>query len=129
MAIFGYATIIAQAQSNVSGARQCFLEYDACFVIASYYAQGSTNAVPIALTPNEVQWRIDDIVSGAQILGWTSLTPAPSNRVAINSNQNKMISLSRCSEDHQVLFKITDSGGDVNYSRCVFDLLRVAGVP
>jgi hypothetical protein len=129
MALFGYATVIATAQSAVQGAQACFLEYSACLITASYFANGSTDAVPIPLTPNTVAWRLDDIASGEQILGWTVLTPATSNQVAVNSTQNKMINLSRCSECHQALFKVQDSGGNVCYARCVFDLLRVPGVP
>lgn len=130
MSLFGYATVLASAQSPVQGTQSCFLEYSACLVEASYFAQGSTLAVPVPLTPSALSYRVDDICSGANIVPWTAINaPAPTSQITVSSTQNAMISLTACSETHQVLLKITDGGPNVSYARCLFDLLRVPGVP
>lgn len=134
--VFGYATIQAQSQtpeglvSGANPAQPAFLEVaitfadSACLVTASFF--DTTNA---PLVPTALSYRIDDIASGAQILGWTTVTPGSSVQALVTSAQNALISLSRNHETHQVLFSVTDpSGNGPFYARCLFDLLRIPGV-
>src|SRR6185312_124103 len=127
---YGSSTISAQSQTpeglvaGANPAQPAFLEYSACFVNASFV--DSTSA-PMA--PRYLQYRIDDVTSGNQILPWTSLNPAASLQIAITSAQNALISGTRSHETHQVLLKITDaSGNGPFYARCVYDLISVPGV-
>src|SRR6185437_6826685 len=127
---YGSATISAQSQTpeglvaGANPAQPAFLEYSACFVNASFV--DSTNA---PLAPHLLQYRIDDITSGEQILPWTSLTPASSLQIAITSAQNALISGTRSHETHQVLLAIMDpSGNGPFYARCLYDLISIPGV-
>jgi hypothetical protein len=125
--VFGSATVWAQSQTSegtVSGAnpaQPAFLAGSACLVNASFV---DTTDAP--LIPSALQYRIDDVVSGAEILGWTTVTPAAAVQVTVSATQNAMVSNSACSETHQVAFAITDpSGNGPFYARCLFDLLRI----
>ena len=68
---------------------------------------------------------LDDLLSETNILSWTAIAPAAMNQVTVTSAQNQMVSLTRDSEEHQVLFQVTDGYGDVNYGRVIFNLVRV----
>lgn len=120
---FGHCTVDALSQNGLPVARPCYIEESACFVIASYFDNTGT-----AFVPNAVQYRIDDVVSGANILPWTSIVPGITNEVVITSAQNAMINNSRSSESHQVLFQVTDGFGNVTYADVSFDVIRVAGL-
>jgi hypothetical protein len=123
---FGYATVVATSQSPtgaVQGAQSCFIEQSACFVTATYF---DIDGNPF--TPAAVRYRLDDVCSGVNIVAWTALTPAESNQVTVQALQNSLISFTAASEDHQVLFQITDGAGNVVNARCVFSLLRVVGL-
>lgn len=127
---YGSTTISAQSQSpeglvaGANPAQPAFLEFSACFVNASFV--DSTGA---SMAPQALQYRIDDIASGDQILAWTSLTPAASVQIAITSAQNALISATRSHETHQVLLAITDPAGNGPfYARCLFDLISIPGV-
>jgi hypothetical protein len=121
---FGWATVTAVSQNGLPVARACYLEQSACRVTATYYDSTGTPFVP-----NAVSYRVDDVTSGANIVPWTTLTPDLTNTVTITSTQNAMISTSRASEAHQVLFQITDGTGNVSYADVEFDLIRVPGFP
>lgn len=127
---FGYAVIEAESQtpegvvSGANPAQPAFLEGSACLVNANFF---DTTGAP--LVPNALQYRIDDIATGDQILGWTTVMSGSSVSVLVTSAQNALISTSRNHETHQVLFAITDpSGNGPFYARCLFDLLSVPGV-
>lgn len=129
--VFGSCTISAQSQtpqgivSGANPAQPAFLEYDACLVNASF-----VDTLGNALVPATLQYRIDDTVSGTQILTWTTIAPASSVQIVVTSAQNALISNSACHETHQVLVKLTDPAGNGPfYARCLFDLLRIPGVP
>lgn len=119
---FGYAIVIAESQTGIQAARQVYLEYSACFVTASYFDQ---HRQPFA--PNAVSYGVWDLVSGFNIVPWTAITPDLVNEVTITSAQNYMVSFSRHHEAHQVMFRITDDFGDINYARVIYDIKRVPG--
>lgn len=129
---FGSCTILAQSQtpegivSGANPAQPAFLEFSACLVNASF-----VDTTGAALVPATLEYRIDDIVSGQQVLTWTPVTPiASSIQIVVTSTQNALVSNSLCHETHQVLLKITDPAGNGPfYARCLFDLLRIPGVP
>lgn len=127
---FGYAVIEAQSQtpegivSGANPAQPAFLESSACLVSANFF---DTTGAP--LVPNALQYRIDDVATGDQILGWTTITAGSAVSVLVTSAQNALVSNSRTHETHQVLLSITDpSNNGPFYARCLFDLLRVPGV-
>lgn len=127
---FGYATAQAQSQTpagTVAGAnpvQPAFLEGSACLVNASFFDTTGSPLVPLALS-----YRIGDVASGAQILGWTTVTVGSTISILVTSAQNALISNSLNHETHQVLFSVTDpSNNGPFYARCLFDLLRIPGV-
>lgn len=127
---FGYATAQAQSQTpagTVAGAnpvQPAFLEGSACLITASFFDTTGSPLVPLALS-----YRIDDVASGAQILGWTTVAVGSAISILVTSAQNALISNSLNHETHQVLFSVTDpSNNGPFYARCLFDLLRIPGV-
>ncbi|HEY6925154.1 MAG TPA: hypothetical protein VI653_16885 [Steroidobacteraceae bacterium] len=121
--LFGWANVNALSQNGLPVARACYIEQSAARITAAYF---DTTGLPFV--PNAVAYRIDDVVSGANILGWTDITPELINTVTVTSAQNALISLTRESEAHQVLFRITDGLGNVSYADVEFDLIRVSGL-
>jgi hypothetical protein len=122
MAQFGYANVSAESQTPVHGPGYCFIEQTAVFIDAAYF-----DSTRLPYLPSAVQYRIDDLTSGDNILPWTALKANYSTPITVTSEQNALISLTRMHECHQVLIAITDDEG-TNYARVVFDLLRVPGL-
>ncbi len=118
-ALFGYATVVALSQTGVQSTETAYPAGTACLVLGSWY-----NLMGLPFVPTTLQYRIDDVVSGTNIVPWTSLVPASSNQVTVTAAQNYMVSLTRQSEQHQVLFEITDFYGNVSYADVVYDLVR-----
>ena len=68
-----------------------------------------------------------DVNSGYALVPWTSIAPASVVTVAITSQQNYLINITRAFEKHQVIFQIIDGYGDTNYATCDFELVRIPG--
>lgn len=120
---FGWADVNALSPNGLPVARACYIEESASFVTAAYF---DANGIPFV--PSAVQYRVDDVTTGANIVPWTNVSPSNINTVTITSEQNAMISQTRSSEAHQVLFKIADGFGNVSYADVAYDLIRVAGL-
>jgi hypothetical protein len=124
--LYQLGQVVVQFQVNTNlpaQGRVAVLEESTCYVTASYYSRGGTLFVPTA-----VQYRIDDVISGYNILPWTPIGPLAVNTVTITSAQNILVSLSRWSETHQVLFEVTDNFGEVFYAYGQYDVIRVVGL-
>jgi|SRR6185312_2140853 len=127
---YGSTAVAAQSQTpegvvaGANPAQPAFLEYSACFINAAF-----VDIIGEPMVPRSLQYRIDDVASGEQILSWTSTAPAASLQIAVTSSQNALISATRSHETHQVLLAITDpSGNGPFYARCLFDLISIPGV-
>lgn len=55
---------------------------------ATAYFRDSSDA---ADTPSTVHYRIDDLTTASEILGWTSVTPGASVSITIKSSENRII--------------------------------------
>jgi hypothetical protein len=78
--------------------------------------------------PNSAQYRLDDVYSGRQILGWTPLTPLASTMlITVTAAQNLL--LGRPFETHQCLVQLVDGYGDTDNIRVRWDVYEVAGLP
>lgn len=126
----GTATVYALSQTpegivpGANPAQPAFLEGSACYVNAAFFDQTGN-----PLTPAALSYRIDDLLSGEQILDWTTITPEATVQVLVTGEQNEMVSFSRPAETHQILFSITDpAGNEPFYARALFDLIRIPGV-
>lgn len=121
---FGSAVISAQSQTPegvvANPAQPAFNEGSACLVNAEFF--DTTGA---ALVPTVLQYRIDDVCSGAVILSWTTVTPAPSLQVIVTAAQNALITNSRGWETHQVTFQVTDGLGDIAEPFTLFDITEI----
>lgn len=120
--IYGHSIVTALSQSGVQGARSVYIENSACQIFAQYY-----NTQDLLFAPQSVDYNVVDVVSGEELVNWTTLPVATANEFTITSAQNAMVSKSRIWETHQVLLRITDGLGAVNYARVLFDILRVQG--
>lgn len=121
---YGWAIVTAVTQTPYPVARSVYVEGSASAVTAQYY---DTNGV--LFVPAAVSYRVDDTISGTNVVPWTALVPAAENEVLITAAQNAMISFSRESETRQVLFEISDGFSGTYYADVFYDLVRVAGVP
>lgn len=122
MAQFGYANVSTESQTPVAGPGLCFIEQGAVFIKAEYF-----DLTRFPYLPAAIQYRIDDLTSGDNILPWTSIPADFSTPITVTSEQNTLISSTRCHECHQVLIAIADDEG-INYARVVYDLIRVVGL-
>lgn len=74
------------------------------FVIRLGFKDGSAQAV----TPTTGRYRIDDVASDTEILGWTDFTPsAATHDLTITSAQNAIIDSGRASEKKLVTVDVT----------------------
>lgn len=121
---FGYAQILALSQTGLQAAESAYLEGSACQLQASWFDTEGNAYQPLALS-----YRLDEIESLQQILGWTSIDPATVNLVTVTSAQNIMINATRESETHQALFQITGQDKSVSYGRVTFKIARTVGAP
>jgi hypothetical protein len=71
-----------------------------------------TGRVPA--TPANFYWRVDEITSGREIQGWTSVTPDSQITLNITADQNTMRQNSRSFERRQIIIA-TDFGLDTQY--------------
>jgi hypothetical protein len=116
--------VVAISQTGIQGDASTFLENSACLVTASFF---DTNGNPYV--PSQVQYEINDITTGAQILSLTPLPVGTSVEVVVTSAQNSLISFTRHWEAHQIAFQVTDGLGDIFYARTIFYLIRAPGLP
>lgn len=119
--IFKSATFIAVSATGIQAARSVYIAGTLCVLEATYF-----NTLDEPFIPQQVQYRIDDVLSGANIVPWTTVPPGTSNNINVTSAQNEMISNSRPWEVHQAMLQILDGAGNTNYVTTLFDILRVA---
>lgn len=112
---FGYCNLVALTQTSTQTAKSTYLVGSSCTVTASYFSLARAPFVPAA-----VSYRIDDVVTGANLVPWTAITPAFINEITVTSTQNSMVSLTRKSEQHQLLLMITDNAGNTMYARTLY---------
>ena len=120
---FGSANLVAVSLTGLQGAQSAYPQGTSSIVTAEYL---DIHGVPFA--PQNVQYRIDDLVSGANIVPWTPVTPlGTTNAIVITQAQNAMVSLTLESETHQLLMQIEDGYGTPYYADVQFDIVRVIG--
>ena len=115
---FGKSTMTVNAQ--------IILEESTCFVTVNFIDSDGNPFLPAS-----AQYRLDDVPSGAQILGWTTLTNiTASMTITVTAAQNAMINATRKKEVHQMLVQLTDGFGNVDiiFPPARWDVLRVAGL-
>lgn len=105
-------------QSGIQSAEPAFLAGGACTIVATY-----VNLAGNAYVPSAVAYRVDDVISGQNIVPLTSITPALENQVTVSAAQNAMVSLSLDSEQRQVVFNVTDAYGTVTRARLFYYLV------
>jgi hypothetical protein len=121
---FGYADINLLSPTGLPVTLAVYLEGSTFISTITYF-----NSKGLPFVPSRVQYRIDDINSGITLLPYTDITDVElSNAITIPGSDNTMISNSRVSEQHQLLFKITDGLGLVSYARAVFEVVATTGV-
>ena len=121
---FGYAVILALPQDGIQSAESAYLDGSACQIEASWFDDYGNAYTPLALS-----YRLDELESLQQILGWTSIAPAQVNTVTVTAAQNVMINATREYETHQALFQITGQDNNVSYARVTFKIARTVGAP
>jgi hypothetical protein len=120
---FGKAVITVLSPTGLPVDRATFIQHSACIVSIAYF-----NAQGLPFVPSAVSYRVDDEGSGVNLVPFTPIqTPSMANSITITGAQNAMVSFTRDSEEHEILFAITDGVGNVNYASAVYDLIRVAG--
>lgn len=123
MTQYAYTQLTVQSQANVQGAQPCFIEGSAVLVTASFF---DTTGAP--WVPNNAYWQLTDVNSGDLLQNWTGIPSDTAVVVQISSMSNSMVSLTRSSETHQVLFRIIDQQGQTYYARALFDIIAVSGL-
>lgn len=112
---FGNSTMTVNASS--------IIEESACFITVNFLDESGNPFVP-----SSAQYRIDDVASERQILGWTALESLSSTMIiAVTATQNEL--LGRPFETHQCLVQLTDGNGNVDNVRVTWDICQVVGLP
>lgn len=104
-------------------------ESSAFTLVASFFDDSVDNWT--ASTPTSTKYRIDRINGRPdcwqEVLGWTSLTPATSNSIAITAAQNAVQDQCRYEEKRQVTIKAND-GLSTQYEQTFrYSVVNLAG--
>lgn len=120
---FGKADIVVLSTTGLPVALATFIQGSQCIVSVSYF-----NAEGLPFVPSAVNYRVDDVASGVNLVPFTPIPlPSMANAITITGTQNSMVNLTRASEEHEILFQITDGVGNVSYQSAVYDLIRTTG--
>lgn len=117
---FGYSNPRPISETGLPEANPCYVESSSNQVRIAYF-----DNTGLPFIPTRVRYRIDDTVSGQNIQPWLDINPSTTNVITVHSPQNAMISRSRQTERHQMLFEITDGYGDKYYVDTYWDVIRV----
>lgn len=121
---FGYAQINVLSPTGLPVDLAVFIEGSASIVQISYF-----NLQGAPFVPNRVDYSVIDVQSGTVIIPYTTLSePDLANAITIPGDKNSMVSYSKSSEQHRILFKIVDNVGTVNYASAIFEIEAVGGV-
>jgi hypothetical protein len=91
---------------------------------AASYQTAYFDPTGASFIPSSIQYRIDDLLSGAEILAPTTLPVGRGNTIMITSAQNEMISVSRSRETHVLTVIVTDGFGGSYQQRTMFQIVR-----
>lgn len=79
---------------------------ESTFPVTAYFRDRATKAASI---PTTVRYRIDCLKSGAEVRGWTSVTPAANVTISITSSDNQIQDNSSHTERKQIIVQ-ADTG-------------------
>lgn len=105
-------------------------EGSACTLTASFFDDSTDTWA--ASAPTSAKYRIDRI-NGAdprawyEVLGWTTLTPATSNSIAVTAAQNAILDTCSYSEKRQVTVKANDSLATQYEQTHLYTVVNLAG--
>lgn len=96
-------------------------ENDTVLLILTHLDEDKVNAAPVSLN-----YRIDDLTNGREVLGWTSVsTPGATNTITITKAQNAFNNRSKDREMRQVTVNAVDSAGNEGYDIFIYTLARI----
>jgi hypothetical protein len=109
--------------STISVSQVKILEGSACFITINFVDSDGN-----PFLPSSAQYRLDDVASDTQILGWTSL-PLTGTTVllTITGAQNALVG--RIFETHSCIVQFTDDYGNVDNIRTSWSICGVVGLP
>ncbi len=79
-----------------------------------------------AVTPTTMRYRIADLIQGAAVLDWTSLTPGTAVNVTVTAAQNALRN-GLCRERRQLIVEASDADGTLR-NTLDYDVMDIAGV-
>lgn len=98
-------------------------EKSTCYLTVSFKDKSGAAAVPSTAT-----YRVDDLGSGAQIVGDTSLTVASSIEITLGQSINTMIGAGLASETRRVTVKAVYGAGDTVNAQYDYSVVNLSGV-
>jgi hypothetical protein len=114
----GEAIVTALSLTGLPTANAGYILGSSCTVRITAF---DTTGLP--LVPAAIAYRIDDVLSGLQLLGWTTATtPQAITEVLIPGNINEMVSQSRPWETHQLTVRVS-FGGLTLYATNAFSII------
>lgn len=118
---FGRADINVLSPTGFPTALAVFIEGSTAIVTIAYF---NTKGLPFV--PNRVQWTLTDMSSGIVLVPYTDIVPVElSNAVTIPGNKNGMVNKTRASEQHEILFQVTDNANQISYARAIFEIISL----
>lgn len=101
-------------------------EESAAYVTAYYYSKTG-----VAVTPDAIRYRIDDVTDGLpgnEILTWTAVTPSgTSSEIIVTAEQNSMLNSGQDVERRQVTVEATGTDGQAWREIFEYQLVNLAG--
>lgn len=121
---FGYADINLLSPTGLPVVLAVYIAGTTFIATITYF-----NSKGLPFVPLRVQYRIDDVNSGLNLLPYTDIEDVElSNAITIPGADNTMINNTRNSEQHQLLFRITDGLSQISYVRAVFEVVSTTGI-
>ncbi len=121
---YSYALVVPLSQTGAQAAEESYQAGSMFYVNAAYYSAPGQLFVPRAIS-----YRIDDVVSGFNVLPWTTLPQAAQNTITVTGAENAIIDRARQFEQHQVTVAVTDQTGVTAYQPAVYMITANAFTP
>ncbi len=121
---YSYALVVPQSQTGVQAAEESYQAGGMFYVNSAYYTAPGQLFVPRAIS-----YRIDDVVSGFNIVPWTTLPQAAQNTITVPGSANYIVDKAVTFEQHQVTVAVTDQTGVTAYQPAQYMVTSNAFAP
>lgn len=103
---------------------QVIAEKTAAYLTADFVDQDGN-----AYAPNTVEWRLDDVTNSAEVVDWTSVTPAASVSITIGATDNELVDQDNISELRCIKVRVDLGLASQGLESLYYRVKNLQGVP